>query len=229
MEVVELRQYELRPGRREDLIALFDGHLIEPQERCGMTVLGQFRDIDRPDWFVWLRGFDDMSDRTTALEAFYYGPVWAEHRSAANDTMLDSDNVLLLRPAPTAGSAWEPRWDAGPQFELVEITVRPCAADEQAAAVARLVDAVAPAAIAAGGSPLACLVTETAANGFPALPVRENESVVVSVLGFAKRKDYEAYQAELEAPPGRADEVLRLVPTAGSRLGSGWASGRAAH
>jgi hypothetical protein len=33
-----------------------------------------------------------------ALEAFYGGPVWKAHSRAANDTMIDSDNVLLLRP-----------------------------------------------------------------------------------------------------------------------------------
>ena len=40
-----------------------------------------------------------MATRAQALEAFYDGPVWKEHRDAANATMIDSDNVLLLRPA----------------------------------------------------------------------------------------------------------------------------------
>ena len=96
--VVELRQYTLRPGRREALIKLFERDLLEPQEQLGMRVLGQFRDLDRPDRSVWLRGFPDMDARASALTAFYDGPVWAEHRDAANATMLDSDDVLLLRP-----------------------------------------------------------------------------------------------------------------------------------
>lgn len=61
--VVELRQYRLRPGQREILIELFERELIEPQEAVGMQVLGQFRDLDRPDRFVWLRGFSDMEAR----------------------------------------------------------------------------------------------------------------------------------------------------------------------
>ena len=28
-----------------------------------MTIIGQFRDLDRPDMFVWLRGFDGMEAR----------------------------------------------------------------------------------------------------------------------------------------------------------------------
>ncbi len=37
--------------------------------------------------------------RAPALQEFYGGPVWKTHREAANETMIDSDNVLLLRPA----------------------------------------------------------------------------------------------------------------------------------
>jgi hypothetical protein len=33
-----------------------------------------------------------------ANAAFYYGPVWKEHKKTLNDLMTDSDNVLLLRP-----------------------------------------------------------------------------------------------------------------------------------
>lgn len=103
--IVELRQYTLHPGQRDALIDLFDREFVETQEAHGMRVLGQFRDLDQPDLFVWLRGFADMDVRRRALEAFYGGPVWAAHRAAANATMIDSDNVLLLRPAwPGAAS-----------------------------------------------------------------------------------------------------------------------------
>src|SRR4051812_41387735 len=102
--VIELRQYALHPGRREDLIGLFEERFIEPQHAAGIHLLGQFRDLDDADRFVWLRGFSDMPARTGALRSFYGGPVWAANRSAANATMIDSDNVLLLRPLDEAHS-----------------------------------------------------------------------------------------------------------------------------
>jgi hypothetical protein len=74
--VVEFRQYTLHPGRRDDLIGLFERELIEPQETAGMALVGQFRDADDPDRFVWLRGFPDMKTRAEALGRFYYGPMW---------------------------------------------------------------------------------------------------------------------------------------------------------
>src|SRR5678816_2111311 len=97
--VLELRQYTLHPGRRDELIELFERAFVESQEAIGMRVLGTFRDLDRPDHFVWLRGFADLASRAPALEAFYTGPVWRANREAANATMIDSDDVLLLRPA----------------------------------------------------------------------------------------------------------------------------------
>jgi hypothetical protein len=102
--IVELRQYTLHPGKRDVLIDLFDREFVESQESLGMKVIGQFRDLDNPNRFVWLRGFRDMPSRAQALKDFYGGPVWKAHREAANATMIDSDNVLLLCSAkPTSG------------------------------------------------------------------------------------------------------------------------------
>lgn len=101
--VVELRQYTLHPGKRDALVELFERELIESQEALGISVIGQFRDMDDPERFVWLRGFQDMEARGPALAAFYGGPVWEAHRKAANATMLDSDNALLLRPVGPEG------------------------------------------------------------------------------------------------------------------------------
>lgn len=97
MTIVELRQYTLRPGARDTLIELFEREFVTGQEAVGITVGGRFRDLDDPDRFVWLRSFPDMDGRARALRAFYHGPVWQGHREAANATMLDSDDVLLLR------------------------------------------------------------------------------------------------------------------------------------
>ena len=51
-----------------------------------MRIIGQFRDLDNPDRFVWLRGFPDMATRAQVLQAFYGGPVWKAHRDIANAT-----------------------------------------------------------------------------------------------------------------------------------------------
>src|SRR6266581_9178594 len=127
--IVELRQYTLHPGKRHVLIDLFDREFIEPQEALGMKIIGQFRDVDNRNRFVWLRGFRDMASRAQALEDFYGGPVWKTHREAANATMIDSDNVLLLHPAKPTSAFWfgnkeRPRAGANEaRSELIVVTI----------------------------------------------------------------------------------------------------------
>ena len=57
--IVELRQYTLHPGKRDTLIELFDREFVETQEAVGIQVIGQFRNLDDPDQFVWLRGLNE--------------------------------------------------------------------------------------------------------------------------------------------------------------------------
>jgi len=226
--IVELRQYTTRPGRRDDLIDLFDREFVKPQEAGGIRVIGQFRDLDDPNRFVWMRGFEDMPARATSLTAFYGGAPWLARRDAANATILDSDNVLLLHPLGADGG-FDLQRPSSNGFVAVEIRyldrgAAPAFADFFAGHVR-------PRIAQAGAQVLATFVTEQSANNFR-LPVRENLSVLVAVLGFADAAHHAAYQAALahgsdwraEAPEAllaqfaRKPEVLRLTPTAGSRL-----------
>jgi hypothetical protein len=232
--VLELRQYALRPGQRETLVELFERHLVESQEAVGAQVLGSFRDLDRPDRFVWLRGFPDMVRREQALSAFYGGPVWAEHRDAANATMLDSDDVLLLRPVGEAPVTPAPAGRAAvgtgrPGGSVVTATVHHLDGPPGGDLLQHLESVVEPLLVAAGSPGLALLETEEAPNTFPRLPVREGEHVVVRLARFADAGQAADVEARLRRSPewsramapldGRlvtASEVLRLEPTARS-------------
>ena len=233
--VVELRQYTLHPGRRDDLIELFERNFLESQEATGMTVLGQFRDLDAPDRFVWLRGFDDMQRRRSALEAFYGGPVWQAHRDAANATMIDSDDVLLLRPAaPATGFALDDALPAPGETRdagLIVATVYAFDAPVDLDFLDFFAADLQPAFAAAGARTIASFATEHAPNTFPRLPVREGEHVFAWFARFADAAAHAAYREALVAQPGwRAlavslarrlqgpPQVLRLAPTPRSRL-----------
>jgi hypothetical protein len=231
--VVELRQYTLVPGRRETLIELFEREFIETQEATGMRVIGQFRDLNTPDRFVWLRGFSDMDARARELQAFYGGPVWKAHRDAANATMIDSDNVLLLRPvSPDAGFQLDnvSRAAFGSTMKREGILVATIyhLGTTKAADFATLFEReLQPHLTKAGVSVLASFVTERHPNTFPHLPVRENTNVFVWFSRFRDREDYERVAAALserEVTTKLLDltrgkpEVLLLSPTARSLL-----------
>lgn len=99
----ELGHNTLLPGQRDILIELFDRAFVTGQEADGMAIIGQFRDLDRPNRFVWMRGFPDMASRLASLTAFYSGESWKTHSAAANATMRDVSDVLLLHPTGTFG------------------------------------------------------------------------------------------------------------------------------
>lgn len=235
--VIELRQYTLHPGRRDELVALFESKFIESQEAAGIRVLGQFRDLDDANRFVWLRGFSDLRSRAPALQSFYGGPVWKAHRNAANATMIDSDNVLLLRPVK--GSAGLPlsahRAPASatrPASSLVLATVYLLSAPVDEEFNRFFETRVMPLLAAAGAPVVGRFQTETAPNEFPALPVRGGEHAFAWFASFASREAYDLHLASLRAASGWRDveselkrrfrsppQVLRLQPTARSLFG----------
>jgi hypothetical protein len=233
-QVVELRRYALHPGRRDTLIDLFDREFVETQEALGLSVLGQFRDLDAPERFVWLRGFADMGSRARGLAAFYGGPVWQQHRDLANSTMVDSDNVLLLRPAwAGAGVFMRGRRRAAGAVRmgragLVDLSIFPLREPASPALLQFCRDVMAPCLRRAGAEVEAWYVTDSAPNNFPRLPVREGESVLVGVATFEDGASFEAFTRSAawarEVEPGlskwllRPAETHRLVPTARSAI-----------
>ena len=193
--VIESRRYRLHPGARDELISLFEREFIEPQEAAGAAVLGQFRDLDDPDRFVWLRGFTGMRARHAALEAFYGGPVWKEHRGTANRTMIAWDDVLLLRPA-------------GPM--TVDTSTRPPLGSPAPPTTFHLTVRYLDAPVRSWPVTPGTLVSSYEDNDFPALPVRTGVHAVVSYAGGERAED--------GTPPAGHTERMRLSPTPRSFL-----------
>lgn len=196
-----------------------------------MKIIGQFRDLDHPDRFVWLRGFSDMSSRAQALSDFYAGAVWKAHRDAANATMIDSDNVLLLRPvSPESGFSLGEKIRAAPATKqtperLILATICHFAEPVTEDFVEFFDKILRPQVAAAGAAIQAYFVSEHSKNTFPALPVRENENVFVWFARFsdgAAPRQAEVWGKEIAADLARRikgrPETLKLSPTARSLL-----------
>lgn len=194
--VIELRRYLLHPGRRDDLIELFEREFIETQEGLGLQVLGIFREHAAPDHFVWLRGFAGMAERLLGLHGFYGGPLWQKHRNEANATMIDSDNVLLLRPI----TRWPAKHEVsveGHWHALICPLQGPL--DEPTRAALR-------------EQPGLWLDSEPSENNFPRLPVRSGSWVLG--LDITPPDVAPALQARLAG----TTERLTLAPTTRSRM-----------
>ena len=235
--IVELRQYTLHPGKRDELIELFDREFVETQEAVGMQIIGQFYNLDDPNQFVWLRGFNDMAAREQSLNAFYSGPVWKTHREAANATMIDSDNVLLLRLVhPNSGFSFNghrpPLGSHAKQAGFLTANIYYFSRPVDADFIHYFENTMHPALMEANGFVLAYFVTEDSLNTFPRLPVREGEHVFVWFAGFQDQAAYESHLSQLTKSNLwsqdiskflkrrliRKPEILRLSPTPRSRL-----------
>ncbi len=236
--VLEFRQYTLHPGKRDTLIELFDRELVESQEAAGMRLIGQFRDLDRPNHFVWIRSFPNMAVRAQALATFYGGPVWAAHRTAANATMVDSDDVLLLRPArpgsgfPAGGPARPPPGSTALAVTLFVATLYELETPVDEEFVQFFEQKVVPILVATGAPPIAYLKTEPAENNYPALPVRTGENVFLWFASFTSPEAFQRHAEQLARSKPWTESVQpnllprlkaapqqrRLTPTARSRL-----------
>lgn len=226
--VFELRNYLTHPGQRDVLIDIFEQYFIEMQENEGACVIGTFRNLDDPDRFVWMRSFPDYAARATMLNAIYTSPTWQAHRTAANATMIDSDNVLLLRPhSGSLGCAGE-RAPIGATaipssvFAVSTYYLRPGGEDEFAPFFET---DVAPRLRESGGAVRATLITEQRENNCSRLPVREDVNVFVSITRFASLDAQSESARALGAIGGgiqrriaQPTETFRLQPTPRSLL-----------
>jgi hypothetical protein len=235
--VVELRQYTVLPGRRDPFTTMFEREFIETQESLGMHVLGQFRDLDYPNHFVWLRGFSGMSVRAEQLQAFYGGPIWKAHREEANANFTDTDNVLLLQ-AISATSQFDvahakrpPMGALAEQRGMLVATIYYFDAPVGDDFVGFFNKNLLPDLHRSGITPIAAFRSETEPNNFPRLPVREKDHVFVWFAMYDDSNDFAKHAkqlneslawkksaAELRQRLNADPQTLRLAPAPRSLL-----------
>jgi len=182
-QVIELRRYKVREGQRENFARYFESFFPEAFQQIGAIAFGQFFERGNPERFTWLRGFRNMDARAAANGAFYFGPLWKEHRSTLNELILDNDDVLLLEPLdPGRGITVLPAVDpvrepAGARGVVVAqiFAVEPGGVS----ALARAAEPAFAAYRAAGAREAGVLVTLDVPNNFPQHPVRADGPYLV--------------------------------------------------
>jgi hypothetical protein len=231
-QVVEFRRYTTKQGEREHFATYFESYFPEAFQQMGAILFGQFFERRNPVGFTWLRGFKNTDARAIVNAGFYYGPLWREHSSTMNNLMVDSDNVLLLRPlSPERGIPVLPSVDPvkegkGAQGVVVAeiFAVKPESVDT----FAQRAEATFANYRAAGAREAGVLVTLDVHNNFPQLPVRTDGPYLVW-LGIVR--DNQTLETEFAPLAERSveslsatgllrgkPEVVILYPTHRSRL-----------
>jgi len=207
-DIVELRRYSIAPGQADRFGAWFDAYFPEAFEQLGALVVGQFVERREPDRFFWLRGYRRMDDRPVVNSAFYYGPVWREHRGKIRSILLDSRNALLMQAVPghpvPVLPAVDPLGDAGAARGTLVVQLLPVVPDREDEAVAAL-------AGVAAGYPREALLdagllrTLDEPNNYPQLPLRTD---VPWVAWIGLVRDDDALRG-LEAAMDAAEQALQ--------------------
>ena len=205
---IEFRRYTIKDGERAHFAEYFDTYFPEAMQQLGAIAAGDFLDRGNANLFTWIRGFHDMDERARVNSAFYYGPVWKEHKKTLNDLMVDSDNVLLLHPVsdkhpllilPAVDPIAEPAGAKGVLAGLL-FAVRADHLDAFIAQAETELSHLASSDVREAG----LFVTLNERNNFPQLPVRTDGPWL---LWLAVAKD-DASAASLGAAMNRAKAAL---------------------
>jgi hypothetical protein len=228
----ELRAYMAQPGRRDELITMFEDVFLSAYEAVGTRVAGSFLSLDNPDQWVWVRAFADAVARGQALQGFYGGAIWQQHADACNATIRDIDEAMLLTTSGGAPPdlAPVPR-GARPAGSAYTIEVFPLSLHGQAKIADFFHGTVLPVMASLGIHPVAMWITDPSPNTYPRQPVharpvfavvtRHDSPVELQEFHELRSAD-KAWKTQvlpgLEPLLAGAARLMRLAPTARSPL-----------
>ena len=90
----ELRQYNIKSGKREDWIQLMEEEILPFQLSKGMVVVGSFvseKPEEDGDLYVWIRRFESEDQREN-LYRLVYGKIILDH--ALGNLLIEKTLVL---------------------------------------------------------------------------------------------------------------------------------------
>ena len=231
-QAFEFRRYTIKDGEREHFARYFESYFPEAFQQLGAIAAGSFFERRNHFGFTWIRGFHTIEDRAIANAAFYYGPVWKEHKKTLNDLMTDSDNVMLLRPLSLERGvpilpAVDPVTETNGAQGIVVAQIFAVKANS-VEAFAKEAEITFASYRAAGAREAGVLVTLDVTNNFPQLPIRTDGPYLVW-LGILR--DNQTLENEFTPLAERslpslsgtgllraAPEIVILDPTHRSRL-----------
>jgi quinol monooxygenase YgiN len=100
----ELRQYRIRPGKRDEWVHLMEEVIIPFQASHGMVIVASFVAEEDPDLYVWIRRFDDEEDRKRLYAAVYESDTWKNEIAPKTAQLNIREQMVITRLNPTAKS-----------------------------------------------------------------------------------------------------------------------------
>jgi hypothetical protein len=100
----ELRQYRVKPEKREQWVKLMEEKIIPFQISQGMVVVGSFIGQEEDDLYVWIRRFESEDERKALYQKVYESDYWNDECKPGCDDMLDRTKIVVTRLEATPKS-----------------------------------------------------------------------------------------------------------------------------
>ena len=93
----ELREYRALPGRRQDWVDFMEQTIIPFQVSKGMVILGSFVGQEEDDLYIWIRRFENESERERLYESVYESDTWKNDIGPKIPDMMDRSKIVVRR------------------------------------------------------------------------------------------------------------------------------------
>jgi len=100
----ELRQYRVKPEKREEWVKLMEEEIIPFQIAQGMVVIGSFVGEQEEDLYVWIRRFESEAQREALYQRVYESDYWKNEISPRVGDILDRERIVVTRLVATPKS-----------------------------------------------------------------------------------------------------------------------------
>jgi len=211
IQVLEIRNYLLKPNSTDTFSDFFHQKFVEPMHKLGGFTLGEFKIDNSNDRFVWFRGFKDMNTRIKFLNDFYCeSTAWKENGKKANEMMINSDNVYLLKPLHKSVNLKTNKSCTVIDFYICNNTIEKVIELFHTEYISFLKTI--------NITDISFWVSEMKENDFPRLPVFQDKNLLVMISNYENKSDYEAKQQAIKSIPASLDFSIRQLVTIHHKL-----------
>ena len=102
--IFELRQYQMKPGKKAEWQKLMEEEIIPLQVQKGMVIVGSFVGEEDENIYVWIRRFKDEAERKRLYKEVYENAHWEKNLLPRVASCIEREKNIITRLLATTKS-----------------------------------------------------------------------------------------------------------------------------